>query len=444
MPPWRAGLGEHRTLLTNAGSLVATWIVTSALGALFWVVAARAFPQDSVGLASAAVAAMTLLGTLATLGLNTLAMAEVARNPANARAVISSSLLATLASGLVLGLVFAACAPLISDELDPIGGTVPAILVFGIGVGVTAAAYVLDQALIGLFRGGTQLWRNVVFAALKLIVLLLFGLWFSDQLGMGIFTTWVVGLVLSLAVIAPSAIRRAKGLAAFRPRMNALRGESGGAVDHHVFNLALKAPAMALPVIVAAMLSTHVNAAFYVASMIAGFVWVVPGSLGTVLYASGASRSEGLANRVRLSMRISFATSVAAIVVLCVAASPILHLFGPGYAEEAAWSLRILALASLPLVIKVHFATIKRVGGNFRAVIPLVLCGTALELAFAIAGASIGGINGLSIGWALALCVEAAVMAPAVMRMLGRPMRAGRGEPAPRPPQQPWWEGETS
>ena len=52
-------------LLFNAGSLVATFGVKAGLGYAYWWVAARQFSPQAVGVASAAISSMTLLGTWA-------------------------------------------------------------------------------------------------------------------------------------------------------------------------------------------------------------------------------------------------------------------------------------------------------------------------------------------------------------------------------------------
>src|SRR5438132_14361150 len=64
-------------ILVNAGSLVGTTAVTSMLGFVYWWLAARQYPPEAVGFASAAISAMTLLGTFAMLGLGTLLLGEL-------------------------------------------------------------------------------------------------------------------------------------------------------------------------------------------------------------------------------------------------------------------------------------------------------------------------------------------------------------------------------
>src|SRR5262249_55861980 len=66
-------------LLGNSGALMSTSVVTSALGFGYWWIAARSFSPATVGRASAAISAMTLISTLGMLGLGTLLVAELAR-----------------------------------------------------------------------------------------------------------------------------------------------------------------------------------------------------------------------------------------------------------------------------------------------------------------------------------------------------------------------------
>lgn len=412
-----ASLRGGRVILTNSSTLLGTWGVTSALGAAFWFLAARSFSPASVGIASAAVAAMTLLATLGTVGLNTLVIGELPGKLHAARELIASYVVAAAAVSAVLGAGFAFAAPLISSELGPLSDTVPMVALFAFGVAVTSATMVLDQGLIGLLRGRTQLWRNVAFSVLKLMALLPLALSGASAAGMDIFATWVAGTLLSVfVVVRPAALRTHGGPASYRPRLRQLRGLGGLAMSHHAFNLALKAPSMALPVMVVALLSAQANAAFYIASMIAGFLYAVPGSLTTVLYAVCADGPALLGQKVRLTLGVSVALCAGAALVLFAAAEPVLGVFGHSYAHEAAWSLRVLALVAFPMIVKTHFATIRRIENRVGRTVPLVLAGTVMELAFAAVGAEIGGVTGVAVGWAAALSIEAVLMSPTVIR----------------------------
>src|SRR5215469_642213 len=180
----------HRDLLSNAGSLIMSTGVASLLGLVYWMLAARIFSQRSVGYGSAAVSAMTLLGTIGMLGLGTLLVGELPRRTARA-GLVSAALLTCGMGALVIGLGFAVVAPLLSANFASMIGTPGRGALFTAGVAVTAVALVFDQATIGLMRGGLQMGRNAAFAAAKILVLPAAAITLHDQFGAAIILSWV-------------------------------------------------------------------------------------------------------------------------------------------------------------------------------------------------------------------------------------------------------------
>jgi O-antigen/teichoic acid export membrane protein len=418
-------LRAERRLLLNAGSLLGTSAITALLGAGFWLLAARRFSQDAVGLSSAAVSAMTLLGFLATVGLGTLLMGELPRRRDHGRSLIAAAIAVAAAIGAALGLGFALIAPSISSNLDLLRATPAAALAFAAGAALTGAGFVLDQALIGLLRGGLQLARNVVFSLAKLLGLLAVAALSANAGGAWIYATWAVGIAVSLLVLAPFFARAEGGPR--RPGFAALAKMRAAAATHHAFNLALRVPDLALPVIVVTLLSAATNAAFFVAWMIANLCFALPLALSTVLYAVGSGETARLTERFRLTVWISLVFGLAANLFLLPAAAPLLGAFGAEYADQATAALHILALGIFAETIRTHYVAVHRIERRIAAALPIVWGGTALELAGGAAGALLGGLTGVAAGWLAAVCVEAAVMAPDVVRALGR-------RPRPQPP----------
>src|SRR5450755_2457620 len=72
-------INTNRIMLTNTGALLCTTLVTSALGFVYWWLAARLFSPEAVGLASASISAMTLLSTISLVGLGSLLINELPR-----------------------------------------------------------------------------------------------------------------------------------------------------------------------------------------------------------------------------------------------------------------------------------------------------------------------------------------------------------------------------
>jgi O-antigen/teichoic acid export membrane protein len=280
----------------------------------------------------------------------------------------------------------------------------------------------VDQAVLGLLREQLQVVRNTIFAAVKLAALAGLGAWAlnntqtSDLRLYGIYATWLIGNVISLAAVFLVVQGQPSGAGRHRPDWPLLWSLGPSAIAHHILNLALLASSLLLPVVVAWLLSTTANAYFYTAWMLSGLVRTVPVTLAVSLYAVGAADPRALAQKMRFTLTLAFLAVIAANVVLFLGADPILSVFGPSYSVHGAWSLRIFGLAIFPLIIKGHYVAIHRIRGTVKKSLPLMIFGGALEVGGATLGAVVNGLPGLSVGWLIAVSIQVIFMAPVVYR----------------------------
>ncbi|HZR40597.1 MAG TPA: oligosaccharide flippase family protein, partial [Ktedonobacteraceae bacterium] len=192
----------NKAIFLNTGSLIGSWGVTSGLGFVYWWLAAREFSPQDVGIASASISAMTLIGTFCLMGLGTLLITELPRQPEHTGSLISTALIVVCLVGGCVGFLFVLVAPSISANFSPLRATISTLLLFAFGVSLTSITLVLDQALIGLLKGGIQLWRNGLFALGKLVILFLVSRLLAGMGGIGIYATWAVGNLISLIPLA--------------------------------------------------------------------------------------------------------------------------------------------------------------------------------------------------------------------------------------------------
>jgi O-antigen/teichoic acid export membrane protein len=160
------------------------------------------------------------------------------------------------------------------------------------------------------------------------------------------------------------------------------------------------------------------NAWFYVAFLLADVVYVIPQALVTALYAVSSARPNVLARKARLTLVLAVITTVFANGILLFGSRQLLGLFGPGYAEQGVWSMRILGMGAIPFLIKDHYVAICRIQDRItKALLPLA-GGALLEVGIAVLGARLGGISGLSLGWVIAVCIEALLMSRTVYKTI--------------------------
>ena len=367
---------KNLVIVINAGSLFSTQIVTSGLGFIFWWLATQMYDPKLVGLSSAAISAMMLLGNVGNVGLDTLLVGELPRRPKARGAMILTALLVTGTVGLILGVLFAYGTPLISPDLTPLHQNWGNSLLFAIGVGLTGVCLVADQALIGLLKGQLQLQRNMIFAVVKLAVLFLAGILLPGNFTLIIYSTWVVGNLVSLGYIG------IKGLAqssmkqiSFKPEFGLLKDLSSLSLKHYALNLTLQVPGYTLPLIVTALISVEKTGSFYIAWMISNFLFAIPYAFARVLYAVGAGQRSLLTEKIRFTLKYSFIIGGVGAVALLIGADLLMQLFGATYAEQATTTLRILAVSIFPTIIKTHYVAVSQIYGRMiKAARIFVVC----------------------------------------------------------------------
>lgn len=403
-------------MLTNAFSMVSSVAVTSVLGFAYWWLAARLYPQSVVGLGAALISAMTWLSGMGMMGLGTLLMGRLGRQTEGRESLIATALLAAAVVSAAFGILFGWIAPLTSREFAVLGASLSVLLLFALGVVANAVSLVLDQAVIGLMRGGLQFWRNVIFAVVKLVALVVAGTLLAEHSGTLIYDTWTLGIVVSLLVITLYAFRKGIHPSTWRPRLDILRDLPKEALGHHGLNLSIQISYFGLPLVVTWTLGAVANSAFYTAWIIVALVVSVPATLALVLFASSGGTRESFADKIRTTLLVGMLACLAANIFVWLGADVIMNIFGKAYAEQAAWALRILSLGAFPLTVKDHWIAIRRKNNQLYSTIGIVVILGAAELITAAIGAGLGGLNGLAIAWLVGLCVQSVLLLPTVMR----------------------------
>ena len=170
-------------------ALVLSSGLTSAVGLLYWVVAARLFAPATVGVNSVALSTMQLLGGIAHLNLTQalLRFGSVAGWHTR-RLMLSCYAVASTVAALV-GLGYAAGTPWWAPEMVDAVGYVPLLVFFAVATPVWAIFTMQDYLLTALKRATVVPVENLVFALLKMGLL---GAAVGVSYVFGIAVSWVV------------------------------------------------------------------------------------------------------------------------------------------------------------------------------------------------------------------------------------------------------------
>jgi O-antigen/teichoic acid export membrane protein len=273
----------------------------------------------------------------------------------------------------------------------------------------------LDNALLGLLRGGLQFWRNGIFAGAKVALLAFVVLLAPNQPGeFVIYACWAAGNLLSFFWLARAARVKMRVKIKAPAGLDVLRGFGGRTIAHHLLNIVTTVPSLLLPVLVTAILSARVAGAFYAAWMLVGFAFLLPAAFTRVLFTVGTEDPAGLAQRIRFTLGVSALSGIGAAIGYGLLSNFALQIFGDDYAEVASRGLQILGCAALPQGIKHHFIAVERLRGQTVPASLFLSLGAVLEIAAAGLGAEFAGLTGLCGGWVLGSYLEAGFMLPVI------------------------------
>ena len=435
-------------------SLVLSSVITSGLGFLFWIIAARQYSAAELGLSAAVITVMIFLADFAHLGLRTglvrfLPMANDARRLTINAYGLSMFIAAIGAIVFVVGL------DVWAPALTGLRESPLTIALFVLATSFWVVFLLEDSVLLALRLAPWVPVENGLFGLVK--ILLLFPLagvagWAGE---FGIFLAWVVPVFIVVVAVnglmarhfgrqaeaKPGSAPRSKSEDENGSRASASVSLASGRFVSKVLSYSLldwaagiarSAVIGVIPLIVLAELGGAQNAYYFLAWTITYSVYVLSANIGDALVAE-ASYDESEVDRHTLhSGLLSMATSVPIVVVAVVAAPWILQAFGPEYAQEASTVLRLLLLGAIPNVITRTYIGRLRAEKRMTAVVVFEL---TLSVSILLVGwllLRLMGINGLGVTWLLMLTLAAGyVLAVESVwwwgpRLPGRPARWAR------------------
>lgn len=419
-----AGAGLKNPLFVNAINLLLATFINAGSGFLFWLVAAKFFSADEVGIGAALVTAMNLISVLSLLGFD-IVLIKYAAHRKDLNDLVNTCFAVSFLCSLALSVVFLAGLGLWSPLLVPAFDDPALIPAF---VLITALAPLVVLQNQGLFVGLRRAKYSLVLTLLALtriaIVPLLVALGAA-----GIYVAYGVTPVLAIAVGAVLTSRvssfRFRPMIKWESLKEVLRFSSGNYVAR-VFEYV---PTYVLPLVVVSVLGAAANAYFFIAWQIAGVMMMAP-SIATSqsLLAEGSHSREDLGRNVRRSFRFIILLLVPLLIVLAVLGRFILGLFGPDYSVHSYDIMMAVAVGGVPYAFNALFASVRRVEGDVRSVIAIYLGISLITLVLGLFLMPSIGLLGVGAAWIAANVIVSGGLATSYYARKGRPPRRRSAE----------------
>jgi O-antigen/teichoic acid export membrane protein len=386
---------------------MSTTVVASALGAAYWVLAARLYPPHVVGLAAALLSAMGLASTLSTLGIQGTIVQRLPRRLSGPEwsATLAAAVVAATAAALLGACLLVMGLSVAGRRFEIIRDDHAYAALLAAGVAATTVSTVLDYAFVAERASGRMLLRTGTFSLVK-VPLVVIAATTASVSALGILLSWVVAAFVGLSVSIVLLGGLGRGSRS-RPQPRAIAREMRAMVPvlpaQHAITVAAALPMFVLPLLVAAELSPTDNAHFYTTWMVGSVFFIVSPAISWSLFAEGRRKSPDLRCLVRDAARLNALLLGPLVLVFLLGGRFALSIFGPEYAEhDTVLLLAILVISAIPDAITNIFVAVMRARATLRPAVSLNVAMAVEAIALAWILIPPMGIVGAGFAWLVA------------------------------------------
>jgi O-antigen/teichoic acid export membrane protein len=377
-------------LYRNSFFMAFTSVFNAGCGFFFWMVAAKLYTVEEVGLATALISSLGLVILFSRLGFD---FSIIRFFPTNDKAkVFGTALVITTIASLLVASSFILLVELSSPSLVVFLREPSYALAFILIVVVNSVAYTTGNAFVADRNADYYLFQNLFMAfripfLIPLAFLGTFGIFGSVGL------SFLVASILALILI----IRKNIFVIQLGVDVDFVKRSLRFSFWNYVSNILSMAPVHILPIMVLNLLGEAEAAKYYIAFAIGNLVLILPQSLGTSLFVEG-SHGEGLKNNVMRAGSASVALLVPAVFVIFYFGDRLLGLLKGDYVE-AFDLLRVLALSSFLVTVYNLFIPIQNLRMELRSIVVINTLRCLLLLVLCYVLMQKYGIIGVGYGW---------------------------------------------
>ncbi|HEX2910687.1 MAG TPA: lipopolysaccharide biosynthesis protein [Chloroflexia bacterium] len=426
---------RSNTLVISSSHLAITTFINAGFGYFYWIVAAHLYPAETVGMSAALISVLSLVATMAPLGLESALVKVLLESRENWARKVYSLFLTIFFSTLLLGILILPLVDALNGGKTGIVSSFWSGLVFILTCLFWTLSLVLDQLFIVEQTTILVLIRNSITACLKLLLLPVTLMITGSDSPLVILAGWGVAALFSSVVtfLIFAWLRRSNLPLQFSLDFRLVRSMLPISMGNYSITVTQQIPATVLPIIVTQMLSPQHNAYFYTVFMfVQGVLLTFPLAISQSFFAQ--TNNTGLPElllKMKALLRLTWLIMVPMILGTILLHDPILALFGGEYVREGSGLLVVMSLGTLPATYIRLYISLQRIRNDFKRGF-LTTCASLFALIIAsFISIQLFGLIGVGIGWTSGLFIVACGLK---LDMFHLSRQAAQG----RPQQTPW------
>lgn len=341
------------SLYKNSVYLMLSTFIMAVLGFVFWMICARLFTTEQVGLATALISVMGLVTSFSLLGLNTgliryLPAAKNKDKKINTSFVLVSIVTIMISSVLLLFI------RTFSPKLMFVHDNVILAFIFIFFMIFASLSNLIDSVFIAYRSTKYVLLKNTIFSLLKILLLFAF-VWLGAY---GIFSSWMISLIIGFIACFIILVYKFNYKPEFAFYDSIIKKIGKYSFGNYIAGFIGGLPSMLLPLLILNKLGAEQSAYYYMAMMIANLLFIIPQATTNSLFAEGSHNEKEMKEHIKKAVKIIFLLLIPAILIVVFLGQYVLLAFGKQYSTEGFRFLQLLAVSGIFIGINNIFGTL--------------------------------------------------------------------------------------
>lgn len=354
------------SLFRNASFLVGNSFIGSFTGFVFWLIAARLYTAEDIGLATTILSVIGFLALFSDFGF-TISIIRYIPLFENKNKLINTCVTVSSLTAILFSAIFIYGVSVFSPELLFLKHDFLYSIVFIFYAVLVILVALLDSVFIAFRCARYSFFKMCIQSILKLPILVVMVTSGSFGLVLSFFLAYLFASLLSFYVFIPKICPSYKPF----PEIDYLiiKKITLFSISNFIARLFESFPSAILPILITNILSPEKTAYFYMVWMIATVIYIIPKSVSTSLFAEGSNNNENLELQIRKSTKISLKFVIPTIVTISLFGDNILSLFGQEYSSNGLQLLWLFLLAGIPVIFNNINIAVKQIEKDIKHVI---------------------------------------------------------------------------
>jgi O-antigen/teichoic acid export membrane protein len=372
-------------LYKNSFFLLSTSTLNGLVGFIFWIIAARLYPQEEVGITTALISSMMLIVMLSGLGLDQSLIRFFPER--NKQKIFSSVIITSTISSLIFGVIFIAGLGFWAPKLFIIREYIP-IYLFIIVASITSS--IIGVTFIALRKSNYYFLENLLFSSR---ILLLFPLIFLGAVG--IFVSYGLPFIIGIGFLVFLPFKF--GFKSIKIDFEFLKESIHFSAGSYLTNLLMMTPGQIVSIMTLNVLGANLTAVYFIAYSIAALLFMIPYAFSTSLFVEG-SHNLPLRTKTLKSLLGIFLILVPLVLIFYFFGGFLLGIIGKNYVQGQNL-LKVFSISSLFVAVSSTYISLMKIQKDIKGLILIGILIFVLTIGLSYPLMLIFGLIGVGYAW---------------------------------------------